>query len=117
MNCLTLNRNLFHLVGTVHPSIYKNGKTSYGSNHRNPKSFDGGSPYQNILKRTFSSETKDNSLGLFDILHSKFVELGQGYHGAPVYYFQYHMEDARWIHIQPMALGKVVVSNTCPQVI
>ena len=108
---------LFHLLGAIHPSIYKNGKPSYGSNQRNPKSFDGGTPYQNSLKRTISSKIKDNTLGLFDIIHSKFVELGQGYHGAPVYYFQYHMEDARWIHIQPMALGKVVVSNTCPQVI
>ena len=44
------------------------------------------------------------------------MELGQGYHGAPVYHFEYHMEEARWIHIQPMTLGKVVVSNTCPQV-
>ena len=112
-----MNRILFHLAGTAYPPIYKNGKTSYGSNHRNAKSFDGGFPYQNILKTTFSSNKKDYSFGLFNTIHSKFVELGQGYHGAPVYHFQYHMEDARWIHIQPMALGKVVVSNTCPQVI
>ena len=96
--------------------MYKNVASFQGSNYRSPKAFVGDSNFQNPLRRILTPKSSDNTLGLFDIIHSKFVQLGQGYHGSPVHHFQYHMEEARWIHIQPLTLGKVVVSNTCPKV-
>ena len=105
-----------NLIGNLHPSVYKNVERFQGSNHRSPKSFGEDLKFQNALRRILTPKSSDNTLGLFDIIHSKFVQLGQGYHGSPVHHFQYHMEEARWIHIQPLTLGKVVVSNTCPKV-
>ena len=53
---------------------------------------------------------------LFDTIHAKFVELGNGFHGAPIKDFKYHLDQAKWIHIEPILMGKVVVSNTCSKV-
>ena len=98
--------------------MYKSANRIPNSNYRSPKSFayEEETQNQHFLRRILTPKHKDNTLGLFDVIHSKFVELGQGYHGAPVHHFQYHMDEARWVHIQPMTLGKVVVSNTCPKV-
>ena len=69
-----------------------------------------------VPKNIFRNQPKDNAAGLFNMIHSKFTKLGHGYHGAPIQRFQYHMEDAQWISIEPIVMGKVVVSNTCPEV-
>ena len=62
------------------------------------------------------NQPKDNTVGLFEMIHSKFTQFGHGYHGAPIQNFRYHMDDAKWISIEPIVMGKVVVSNTCPEV-
>ena len=69
-----------------------------------------------VPKNIFHNQPKDNTAGLFNMIHSKFTKLGHGYHGAPIQRFQYHMDDAKWISIEPIVMGKVVVSNTCPEV-
>ena len=69
-----------------------------------------------VPKNLFHNQQKDNTVGLFDMIHSKFTRLGHGYHGAPIHHFQYHMDDAKWTSIEPIIMGKVVVSNTCPEV-
>ena len=69
-----------------------------------------------VPKNIFRNQPKDNAASLFNMIHSKFTKLGHGYHGAPIQRFQYHMEDAQWISIEPIVMGKVVVSNTCPEV-
>ena len=69
-----------------------------------------------VSKNIFRNQPKDNAAGLFNMIHSKFNKLGHGYHGAPIQRFQYHMDDAKWISIEPIVMGKVVVSNTCPEV-
>ena len=69
-----------------------------------------------VPKNIFRNQPKDNTAGLFNMIHSKFTKLGHGYHGAPIQRFQYHMDDAKWISIEPIVMGKVVVSNTCPEV-
>ena len=58
----------------------------------------------------------DDKVSLFDIIHSKFFGLGHGLHGAPIKDFKYHLDQARWISIEPVLMGKVVVSNTCSKV-
>ena len=69
-----------------------------------------------VPKNIFRNQPKDNAAGLFNMIHSKFTKLGHGYHGAPIQRFQYNMDDAKWISIEPIVMGKVVVSNTCPEV-
>ena len=69
-----------------------------------------------VPKNIFRNQPKENTAGLFNMIHSKFTKLGHGYHGAPIQRFQYHMDDAKWISIEPIVMGKVVVSNTCPEV-
>ena len=72
---------------------------------------------QKASRRTLKSKPKYESLvALFDLIQAKFVEMGHGFHGAPVQDFRYHMDEARWIQIEPHTMGKVVVSNTCSKV-
>ena len=66
-----------------------------------------------LRRRTRPYEEKAS---LFDIIHSKFFELGHGLHGAPIKDFRYHLDQARWISVEPVLMGKVVVSNTCSKV-
>ena len=69
-----------------------------------------------VPNNIFHDQQTDNSAGLFEMIHSKFTKLGHGSHGAPIHRFRYHMDDAKWISIEPIAMGKVVGSNTCPEV-
>ena len=69
-----------------------------------------------VPKNILHNQQKDKTVGLFDMIHSKFTQLGHGYHGAAIQRFRYHMDDAKWISIEPIVMGKVVVSNTCPEV-
>ena len=120
---LTLNlgllKDLKHHYGDTRNSI---SATSYGynldnSNHMSTSHFLPEDLRNFRVSRRFSNpNSKEKSRNLFDIIHEKFIELGHGYHGAPVQYFKYHMDKARWIHIEPLSMGKVVVSNTCSQV-
>ena len=61
-------------------------------------------------------KNRGTRLGLFNTIHAKFVELGHGFHGAPINDFKYHLDQARWLYIEPILMGKVVVSNTCSEV-
>ena len=69
--------------------------------------------FNTLRRRTTPYEEK---VSLFDIIHSKFFGLGHGLHGAPIKDFRYHLDEARWISIEPLLMGKVVVSNTCSKV-